>query len=251
MSAILNFNPPVIAHRGASAYAPENTMIAFTKAMQLGLKWIEFDVMQAACGEPIIFHDELLDRTTNGRGEVHHYPYAYLRTLDAGSWFDPFFAGETIPSFKQLLAFLEWNQATLNLNIEIKALPETEEQLIIRVLEEVSASAISKKINILFSSFSFQALHILRHYAPESQLGMLLYQWEPGWQSLCDSLNCVSVHVDQEIMTASAATEIKSMDKQLLCYTVNEPKTALKLYDWGVDAVFSDVPDTILAALDE
>ena len=93
-AAQLQFLPPVIAHRGASAYAPENTLAAFVKAAQLGIRWIECDVMQAACGEVIIFHDETLERTTNGKGDVDRYPYSYLQSLDAGSWFDPIFSGE-------------------------------------------------------------------------------------------------------------------------------------------------------------
>ncbi|MBV9574993.1 MAG: glycerophosphodiester phosphodiesterase, partial [Gammaproteobacteria bacterium] len=102
----LVFSPPVIAHRGASAYAPENTMAAFVKAVQLGIKWIEFDVMATVNGEPIIFHDETLDRTTNAQGEVHHHSYAYLQTLDAGAWYQPFFSGEKIPTLQQVLQFM-------------------------------------------------------------------------------------------------------------------------------------------------
>ena len=118
----LSFNPPVIAHRGASVYAPENTLAAFTKAAQLNIKWVEFDVMQAACGEPIIFHDETLDRTTNAKGDVSQQPYAYLQTLDAGTWFHPRFAGERIPTLKQVLQFLR--DTKIAANIEIKALPK-------------------------------------------------------------------------------------------------------------------------------
>src|SRR3990167_7563410 len=126
----LLFNPKVIAHRGASAYAPENTLIAFTKAAQLEIKWIEFDVMQASCGTPIIFHDETLNRTTNGKGDVCRYSYTYLQTLDAGSWFNPRFSGERIPTLNAVMAFLA--NENMNANIEIKALPGQEEQCVVR-----------------------------------------------------------------------------------------------------------------------
>src|SRR5688572_22496951 len=88
--------PRVIAHRGASAYAPENTMAAFSRAHALGAQWIEFDVWLAACGEVVVLHDETLARTTNGYGRVTDFSYAALQPLDAGSWFGHQFRQEKI-----------------------------------------------------------------------------------------------------------------------------------------------------------
>lgn len=244
MTVSLNFQPPVIAHRGASAYAPENTIAAFTKAAQLGIKWIEFDVMQAADGEPIIFHDDTLDRTTNGHGDVIQHSYAYLHALDAGAWFDPLYSGEKIPSLQHVIEFLQ--NTNMSANVEIKALPGHDEQLVIRVVKEMSAYLATSRSTILFSSFSIDALHYLRKYAPDCLLGLLLHEWEADWQHICTNLQCVSVHVNHEIMTPDAAHKIKSMGKKLLCYTVNDPIRARELYSWGVDAVFSDAPDKML-----
>ncbi len=248
MTVLFDFNPPVIAHRGASAYAPENTMIAFVKAAQLGIKWIEFDVMQAACGEPIIFHDDLLDRTTNRRGDVNHYPYVDLRSLDAGSWFDTRFAGEKIPALKEVMEFLQTYK--MFANVEIKSLTGKEAPLVKRVLAEMVAYP-EMQNNILYSSFSVDALYLLRKNSPNCSLGLLLHEWEPSWEKICAELNCVSVHVNHEIMTLHAAEKIKSLGKKLLCYTVNDLARALELYSWGVDAVFSDVPDKIVAGLNK
>lgn len=232
----LLIQPPVIAHRGVSGYAPENTIIAFTKAAQLGLKWVEFDVTQAACGEPILFHDELLDRTTNGKGEVHLLPYAHLRTLDAGAWYDARFSGEKIPTLIQTLECL--THFHLSANIEIKALPEFEEKLITRVLQIVKGYP---RLQILFSSFSWSALRFIRQIAPQALIGVLLHEWEAGWENVCAEVNCISVHVNEEIMTKEMAEKIKAMGKLLFCYTVNDVERAEKLYAWGVDAIFSDV----------
>lgn len=244
---VLNFLPPVIAHRGASAYAPENTMAAFIKAAQLGIKWIEFDVMQAACGEPIIFHDESLNRTTNEQGDVSLHSYSYLQSIDAGAWFDPTFSGERIPTLFQTLEFLE--NAKISANIEIKALPGQEEKLIKRVLKDISHFSSRIQTTLLFSSFSIEALYLLRKYAPNCLLGLLLHEWEPNWQKICHELECSSLHVNHRILTERDAKEIKDMGKKLLCYTVNHSKRALTLFSWGVDAVFSDVPDKIVNAL--
>src|SRR5579862_9210710 len=100
-------------------------MSAFIKAAQLGVRWIEFDVMLTSDGVPVIFHDELLNRTSNGRGEVIHHSYAYLRTLDAGSWFNPIYSGECIPTLAQVIEYLR--NTNMAANIEIKAQAGQEE----------------------------------------------------------------------------------------------------------------------------
>lgn len=240
----LLFNPKVIAHRGASAYAPENTLIAFTKAAQLEIKWIEFDVMQASCGTPIIFHDETLNRTTNGKGDVCRYSYTYLQTLDAGSWFNPRFSGERIPTLNAVMAFLA--NENMNANIEIKALPGQEEQCVVRVLKDIKNYLHHPRVTLLFSSFSINALVALRKYAPDCLLGLLLHEWQSNWLEVANDLQCVSLNVNHEIMTENAAQRIKNLGKTLLCYTVNDRDRAQTLYSFGVDAVFSDAPDQLL-----
>lgn len=243
--SILNFIPPVIGHRGACAYAPENTIASFTKAAQLGVKWVEFDVMDSADGELIVFHDELLDRTTDGSGDVSQYPYAYLCSLDAGAWFDPRFSGERIPALRTVIDFLK--NAHLSANVEIKALPGREENVVKKTLQQLTPDLLAANNSFLFSSFSMTALQLLRKYSPHCLLGLLLHEWEPDWKSIATSLNCVSINVNEEIMTEAAAHKIKAMNKLLLCYTVNDPVRAQELFSWGVDAVFSDVPDKIIA----
>lgn len=244
MNTLLSFNPPVIAHRGASGYAPENTLAAFAKAAQLGIKWVEFDVMLSACGIPIIFHDETLDRTTNGRGELIDYSFPYLQSLDAGTWFNPIFAGERIPTLAQVMTFLQ--EMHMNANVELKPLPGEEELLAKKVLEIIPNHLIKEPSTILFSSFSIEGLFALRKQAKDCLLGLLLHDWDPDWRTLCESLQCASLHIYDEIMTEEKVHEIKNMGKAALCYTVNNPLRAKQLFGWGVDAVFSDVPDKIL-----
>lgn len=246
MTISFSVYPPVIAHRGASAYAPENTLVAFTKAAQMGVRWVEFDVMQSACGEVVVFHDDTLERTTSGAGYLHQTSFAYLNSLDAGRWFHPQFSGEKIPSLKQVLSFL--NDMHISANIEIKCLPGHEEALVKKTLHIIENLPQAFKPTILFSSFSIDALRLLRKYAPNALLGLLLHEWEAGWEDVCTSLHCASVNVYEEIMTEAMAKKIKGMGRQLLCYTVNNKARAIQLYRYGVDAVFSDVPDRILNA---
>lgn len=243
----LHFNPPVIGHRGACAYAPENTMASFIKAAQLGVKWVEFDVMQSADGVPIVIHDESLDRTTNGSGNVSQCLYSILQSLDAGKWFDYSFSCERIPTLMAVIDFLQENK--ISANVEIKALPGHEKKLVNRVLTDLQPYLSHANQQFLFSSFSMDALHLLRENSSDCQIGMLLHNWEKDWQDSCMALNCISIHVNEEIMTEPAARKIKGMGKSLLCYTVNDQASAKKLFSWGVDAVFSDAPDKIISYL--
>ncbi len=110
--------PWAIAHRGASLEAPENTLAAFQRAVELGADLIELDVHQTADGHVVIIHDDTVDRTTNGSGPVHSMALRELRRLDAGSWMGPQFAGERVPT---LLEVLELTRGRAGLAIEIKA----------------------------------------------------------------------------------------------------------------------------------
>ena len=239
-----SIKPPIIAHRDASALAPENTLSAFLKAKQLGMNWLEFDVMLAACGEVIVFHDETLNRTTNGSGNVVEHTYAYLQTLDAGSWFNPIFAGEKIPTLRETLIFLLNNQ--LSANIEIKALPGQEEKLVNLVLEMIEDY---QEIPLLISSFSLRSLQFGRKKSQTLSIGFLMDEWQSDWKIICDELNAVAVDVNQTILNPQRIQEIKSSQRLLLTYTVNDPVRAETLILWGADAVFSDCPEQLVTRI--
>lgn len=237
MKPNFDFDPPIIAHRGASACAPENTMAAFTKAQQLGLKWIECDVMLAK-DQPIIFHDDELNRTTNGAGLLHHYDYQYLQTLDAGSWFSPKFSGEAIPNLKQLIAWLVISK--MNVNLELKSLVQYEKKLVDQTLAVLNQEKKSISSIILFSSFAIETLYYLRSQSKDALIGLLMDEWDPKGLQIAKELHCVSINLNHEIVTKNLARQIKELGYNLLCYTVNDYMRAMELFAWGVDAVFSD-----------
>lgn len=113
--------PPLIgAHRGGAAYAPENTLASFAEGLRRGADMLELDVHLSRDGELVVIHDHDLARTTDGRGSVHHHTAAELKRLDAGSWFHPRFAGERIPTLKEVIAFVA---RRAYLTIEVKGLP--------------------------------------------------------------------------------------------------------------------------------
>ncbi len=126
----------IIAHRGASAYAPENTIAAFDKAAILGARMIEFDVMLSQDGEPFVVHDENLKRTTNGRGEVGKVDAAYIKTLDAGKWFSKKFSVKKVPPLQEVLKWLIFSD--MKANIEIKPYPGTMEATTVAVMTMIN-----------------------------------------------------------------------------------------------------------------
>jgi glycerophosphoryl diester phosphodiesterase len=239
--------PPVIAHRGASAQAPENTLAAFIKAKQLGLNWVEFDVMLAATGEAIVIHDDDLERTTNGKGQIINCTYSYLKTLDAGSWFNPIFSTQCIPLLQEVLQVLHNHQ--LAANLEIKPLPGHEQATVQRVFEILKENSTQLPSPLLISSFSPIVLRLVRKISPFVLLGVLLNEWREDWQNLCTEVQCTSVNINQTLLTLDRVKQIKEKGYLLLAYTVNNIERAHELLSWGVDAIFSDCPHAILAGL--
>ena len=108
----------VVGHRGASGYAPENTLAAFRRAVELGATFIETDLQLSRDARFIAIHDATLDRTTTARGPVQALTLAELRELDAGSWFGPAFAGERIPTLEEILEFARHSDVALCLELK-------------------------------------------------------------------------------------------------------------------------------------
>lgn len=238
------FYDKIIGHRGACAYAPENTIASFDKALALGCKFIEFDVMCSADGEPFIIHDDTLKRTTNGKGEVGKHESSYLKTLDAGSWFAKQFKGEAIPHLKEALKWLTFSQ--VQANIEIKPFPGTVEQTATVVLSTLNRHWPADKPLPLVSSFEYEALILCRTLAPEIPLGLLIHHWDEQWLEKARQLNCYSVHFNRRILSEKRVKEVKEQGYRVCSYTINSKRLANKLLSWGVDAVFSDYPDLLI-----
>lgn len=233
----------VIGHRGASAYAPENTLAAFTKALALGCSYLEFDVMLSADGEPFVFHDETLKRTTNGRGELRLVNTDYINSLDAGRWFSKRYFGEKIPHLAEVLQWLV--ASNVKANIEIKASPGTAEQTAAVVLTCINRYWPGNKPLPLLSSFDETILSSCRNLAPEMPLGLLLEKWEDNWLQKARELKCYSLHFNRKAINATRVQQVKEQGYALFVYTVNRKRLARKLLGWGVDAIFSDYPDLL------
>ena len=233
----------VIAHRGASAYAPENTLAAFEKAAALGSRVIEFDVMINSSGDPFIFHDEKISRTTNGTGLFTQLSSNDVENLDAGRWFSKRYAGEKIPSLKEALLWLVDND--LQANIELKPTANNLEQTTLAVVTDLNRFWPMDRPLPLISSFEWEALALCRSIFPELPLGMLMHEWNDQWLQRAKDLQCSSVNVNRRILTQARVEAIRDAGFAVSAYTVNSYRLANKLFSWGVNAVFSDYPDLL------
>lgn len=246
---MLTIYPPIFAHRGANLYAPENTLAAFRKAYDLDLTWVEFDVMLSADQQVVIIHDEKLERTTNGTGAVIDFPYAALKKLDAGSWFNPAFSQEKIPLLIDVIAFLRKHQ--MGANVEIKAIPGHETITTEKVMAIIEEYWTDDMLPPLISSFSWPVLQKVRALSATVDIGFLMHQWIPDWKKYCEEINCVSIDINEEIVTPDRVQLFKKNKRLVFCYTVNDPARAKELFSFGVDAVYSDCPDVILKSLED
>jgi glycerophosphoryl diester phosphodiesterase len=238
--------PPVIGHRGAAAYAPENTLAGLRKACSLGCRWVEFDVRLTADNQPVLLHDNRLERTTNGRGRVSALSLAAVRRYDAGQWFHSAFAGERVPTLEEALMLLA--ELGLGANVELKAARGREAATGALVADVLARAWPADPAHLLISSFQHGALAAARERAPHIARGILFRRVPKNWYNVAAGLGCVTIHGDQQRLRRAVLSEIRRAGYSLLAYTVNDPERAKILFDFGVKSVFSDVPDRLHGA---
>ncbi|HHW30986.1 MAG TPA: glycerophosphodiester phosphodiesterase [Clostridiaceae bacterium] len=235
----------IIAHRGASKYAPENTIAAFKKAMELGSDGIELDVQLSSDGHIVVIHDEKLERTSNGSGLVKDKTLKELRELDFGSWFSPEFKGETIPTLTEIMELLQdWEGL---LNIEIKSgpviYPEIEEKVVSLV------NKFSNKNRVIISSFNHYSLVKIKKIDPDIKTGILYVAglYEP-W-TYAKKLDAYAIHplfynIVPEVVFGCLENGIS-----INTYTVDDPYMIKRISEIGVQGIITNVPDVALNAI--
>ena len=243
---MLSTLPHLIGHRGAKENAPENTLASLREAARQGAAWVEVDVMLTRDRVPVLIHDDTLERTTSGTGPVPGLTLAELKRLDAGSWFDPRFAGETVPTLEEALALIR--DLGLGLNLEIKPYPGQD------VATAEAAIATLKRLwpagrPLLLSSFEVPCLEVARDLAPDIPRGYLLWDPPADWAAIADRIGAATLNVDQERQTAGTVAAYRATGRPVLAYTVNDPRRAGELFGWGVAGVFTDAPGRLAAAL--
>lgn len=234
--------PRIIGHRGACAYAPENTLASIRKAAAQGARWVEFDVRLTREGDLVLMHDDNVKRTTNGRGRVLDLTLVELGALDAGAWFGGDFAGERVPTLVETIALLA--ELGLGANIEIKT-GKSEARATAEALARILAAHWRAAAPPLISSFEVPALEAMQAIAPHWPRGLLLKEIGGDWRGLLDRLGAATLNVDHRPLDAGKVAIARQAGRPVLCYTVNDPARARQLFAWGVSAVFTDRPDAL------
>jgi len=237
--------PRVIAHRGASAAAPENTLVALRRAKELGAAWVEFDVKLTGDGVPVLFHDDRLERTTNGRGRVVDARLEEIRQLDAGAWFDPAFSGERVPTLEAALALCAG--LGLGINLELKPCPGRAVATATRALEVLAAAWPADRAPPLISSFAHVCLEVAAARLPQWPRGYLANRLPEDWAGELQRYGCATLHLNQRWTGVRRVRRLHAAGVPVLLYTVNAAARAAALLDAGAASVFTDRIGELLA----
>lgn len=239
--------PKVIGHRGAKAYAPENTLSSIHAAADLGVEWVEVDVKLTKDGHAVIFHDEELDRCTGVHGLMKDFTLKDVREMDAGSWYGDSFIGEKIPTLEELLNTVL--ERKMGVNLEIKPCPGREVDTAEVALDVATRIWPDDLPPPLISSFQQVSLETAFDMMPEWPRGFLIDEPLENWREMAEYLEAATININGNTATRDMVEEYIEMQKPLLAYTINDPQKARELLRWGVDSFFSDCPDVIIEAV--
>lgn len=225
---------PIIAHRGASGYEPENTLAAFRSALDMQADAIELDVQICKTGEVLVFHDKRLKRITGARGKIKNRKLAGLRKLDAGK-------GEHIPTLKETLDFLD---AKINMNVELKG--KRSAQATALVIRSSIRTGHWKAENFFVSSFYYHELRRFHEICPEVPIGLLYNRRPKKLKKRIRQLQPIAVHLNVQTINNKWIHLAHDHGLKVYVWTVDDPEIAKILIADGVDGFFSNYPDRLI-----
>lgn len=227
-----------IAHRGASGIAPENTIAAFNKAIEIGVDAVELDLHGTADGEIVVIHDASLDRTTDMSGQIKQTTLDSIKQADAGIWFDPQFSGEPIPTLTEALVCIADNAISL---IEIKDASITAS--VVKIVQDMNMLE-----QVVIISFNTTAIQTVRSLEPRISTGYIVgsnnKQIQPN--QLCQQLGLLGsnlLNVDHKLITAEFAYEVRRHGVTLWCWTVDDIDRMCQMQEFGVQGITSNRPE--------
>lgn len=238
----------VIAHRGFSSEAPENTLVAIREAIGVRADMVEVDVTVTADGQVICLHDETLDRTTSGTGLPSELTLAEIKQLDAGSWFAPEFTGERIPTLAEVLEAVE---GRILINVEIK--PEAVEYGVVPMVAAL-IHEYDMLDSVVVSSFSPDALNLMKSTDPAVITASLFNKEVHTGRDPLEIIMEVGsrgFNISAKRVTPEMIERCHRHEIPVAVYTVNDATEMRRLMDLGVDAVFTDHPDLMLEVVAE
>jgi len=235
-----------IAHRGFSSQYPENTLLAFQKALELGMKWMEFDLQITIDGHLVVMHDRTVDRTTKGSGNISDLTLSQIRALDAGSHLSPKFAGEPVPTFTEVLDLLT---GKAKMAVELKFISNDPIDQVLQILRERD---LIDQVSI--SSFDLPKLPEVKRLCPEcSTTALVKPEIDPNrdWvaEVLSYGVDIFGPHHAQT--TPEMVAQAHAQDLLVRCWGLGRPDQVAmnRLIDLGADGTTTDYPDVLLDIL--
>jgi glycerophosphoryl diester phosphodiesterase len=232
--------PLILCHRGAKNYAPENTLAAFKIALELGADGFELDTQLTSDGHVVVYHDRMVDRTTNGQGKLIQLSLTELRELDAGSSFSEKFRGEKIPTLEEVFETIGKRAI---INIELKNFSTPFDNLVEKVCEVVRRHGMQK--NVIFSSFLPWNLKKAARLLPEVPRGLITIKgrWGVWGRSFGFSFgNYDALHPNLDDVTTQQVQRVHRLNRRINVWTVNREEDMHRLFGWGVDGILTDYP---------
>jgi glycerophosphoryl diester phosphodiesterase len=217
------------AHRGASGHAPENTLMAIRKALEMGAPWVEVDVYSAQ-GELVVIHDRHLHRTTNGTGDVTQCALSYIRSLDAGK-------GEKIPFLREVFDTLS---GRAGINIELKG--EDTAGPVATLIGDYVAQGKFTYDQVLVSSFDHRLLPAVSSRDAQIPIGVLVEKISSETVPFAEEMGAFSIHPHHRAVTAEFVADAHRRGMKVFVYTVNRADAVRKMKELGVDGVFTNYP---------
>jgi glycerophosphoryl diester phosphodiesterase len=234
--------PIIFAHRGASAYAPENTMAAFKKALELGSGGIELDVHMTKDGQIVVIHDETIDRTSDGRGKVRDMTLPELLQYDFGSWFSDDYVGERIPTLEQVMEYLhDWDGI---LNIEIKEADTGVESAVIALINKYGM-----RDRVIISSFDHYVLVNVNKIDDCIKTGALFMEnlYEP-WNYV-KGLDVSAIHPYYRTIKPDIITQCRTNGIEVNVFTIDCVEDMKMFAGVGASGIITNVPDVAIKVL--
>ncbi|MEH7082609.1 glycerophosphodiester phosphodiesterase family protein [Neobacillus drentensis] len=234
-----------VAHRGASGYAPENTIAAFDKGVDMKADYIEIDVQRSKDGKLVIIHDTKVDRTTDGTGYVKDLTFDQIRSLDAGSWKGEQFKGEKIPTFDEIL---DRYHGKIGILIELKS-PELYPGIEEMVAQELKERNLDKPQNekIIIQSFNFESMKKANSLLPKVPIGVLTSnRADTSEQSLKEFAAYADYfNPSYGIVTEELVNQVHANGMKIQSWTVRSHEAADFLLKMNVDGIITDYPDFV------
>ncbi|MFN4090759.1 MAG: glycerophosphodiester phosphodiesterase family protein, partial [Alphaproteobacteria bacterium] len=207
-----------------------------------GVSWVDPPAPPPPHGL-VVFHDDTLDRTTDGSGPLRSATLEHLGSLDAGSRYGRGFSGEPIPVFEDAVEAVQ--RLGLSMNVEIKTDDETPRDLVDAIVACVRRVWRGGPDRLLYSSFSPAAVAAVRDAAPDYPRGLIAGRLPAGWETTARELGCVSLHLGCRDLTAAQVSAVRAAGYALAVWTVNDRAEAERLFAWGVDTIITDDPEAM------